>query len=84
MIARDLGCDLAIEDRPIPSRIIIHHLNPITVKDIQLKVDDILEPEFLICCSYATHQAIHYGSENLLLLDPVERKPFDTCPWRTE
>lgn len=84
IIVRDLGCDLGIEDREIHGRIIIHHLNPITVDAIRLKVDDILDPEFLICCAYTTHQAIHYGSEDLLVLDPIERKPFDTCPWRNQ
>lgn len=82
VIIRDLGCDLGITDRPLNSRIYIHHMNPITLKDINNRNLDILNPEFLICCSYDTHQAIHYGSEYLLLADPVERKPFDTCPWR--
>lgn len=82
VIIRDLGCDLGVEGRPLNSRIYIHHMNPITLKDINNRNLDILNPEFLICCSYDTHQAIHYGSEYLLLADPVERKPFDTCPWR--
>ena len=81
-IVRDLGCDLGIEDRPINSGIYVHHMNPIELKDINYGNLDILNPEFLICCSYNTHQAIHYGDEYLLLADPVERKPFDTCPWR--
>lgn len=83
VIIRDLGCDLGIEDRPLGSRIYVHHINPIKLKDINNRNLEILDPEFLICCSYDTHQAIHYGSEYLLLADPVERKPFDTCPWRT-
>lgn len=83
VIIRDLGCDLGIEDRPLGSRIYVHHINPIKLKDINNRNLEILDPEFLICCSYDTHQAIHYGSEYLLIGDPVERKPFDTCPWRT-
>ena len=83
VIIRDLGCDLGIEDRPLGSRIYVHHINPIKLKDINNRNLEILDPEFLICCSYDTHQAIHYGSEYLLLTDPVERKPYDTCPWRT-
>ena len=83
VIIRDLGCDLGIEDRPLGSRIYVHHINPIKLKDINNRNLEILDPEFLICCSYDTHQAIHYGSEYLLLADPVERKPYDTCPWRT-
>ena len=82
IIVRDLGCDLGIEDRPLDSGIYVHHMNPINLKDISNRNLDILNPEFLICCSYSTHQAIHYGDEYLLLADPVERKPFDTCPWR--
>ena len=82
VIARDMGCDLGIEDRPIYGKVIIHHLNPISSKDIIHKDQDILNPDLLICCSYDTHQAIHFGSEDLLILDPVERTPFDTCPWR--
>lgn len=84
VITRDLGCDLGIADRPIYGHVYIHHLNPITSKDIRHKNDDILDPEYLICCAYNTHQAIHFGSEDLLFLDPVERKPYDTCPWRTQ
>lgn len=82
VIVRDLGCDLGIEDRPLDSGIYVHHMNPIDLKDISNRNLDILNPEFLVCCSYNTHQAIHYGDEYLLLADPVERKPFDTCPWR--
>lgn len=82
VIIRDLGCDLGIEDREIGKRVYIHHMNPITMKDIRLRSDTIMDPEYLICCSFNTHNAIHYGSEDLLVLDPIERKPFDTCPWR--
>lgn len=82
VIIRDLGCDLGIEDREIGKRVYIHHMNPITMKDIRLRPDTIMDPEYLICCSFNTHNAIHYGSEDLLVLDPIERKPFDTCPWR--
>ena len=82
VIIRDLGCDLGIEDREIGKRVYIHHMNPITMQDIRLRSDTIMDPEYLICCSFNTHNAIHYGSEDLLVLDPIERKPFDTCPWR--
>ena len=84
VIARDNGCDLGIEDREIPFGvpIIIHHLNPISIKDIQNKLDWILDPEFLICTTKRTHDAIHYGSEALLYDEPIERMPNDTCLWR--
>ena len=83
VILRDNGCDLAVPGRELYQRIYIHHLNPITPDDILQHSDCVIDPEFLICCSYNTHQAIHYGDESLLFFDLVERKPFDTCPWRT-
>lgn len=82
VIIRDGGCDLGIADRPIPSRIIIHHLNPITKDDILNQTDYLLNPEFMICTIKRTHDAIHYGNENLLYEGPVERSKNDTCPWR--
>lgn len=82
VIIRDGGCDLGIADRPIPSRIIIHHLNPITKDDILNQTDYLLNPEFMICTIKRTHDAIHYGDESLLYEGPVERSKNDTCPWR--
>lgn len=82
VIVRDCGCDLGIPGREIPDRILIHHMNPILPKDIVLSNDFILDPEYLICTSHNTHEAIHYGSEDLLISEPVERTPNDICPWR--
>ena len=82
VIIRDNGCDLGIEGREIYKRIIIHHMNPITKEDLLYKTEYLLNPEYLICTIKATHDAIHYGDENLLLKGPIERKPNDTCPWR--
>lgn len=82
IIIRDDGCDLGIEGRDIYGRIYIHHMNPLMVKDLLDRTDLLLNPEYLICTSFNTHQAIHYSDENLLILDPVERKPNDTCPWK--
>ena len=82
VIIRDNGCDLAIPDREIHSRILIHHMNPITKDDILQRSRYLLDPEYLICTFKNTHDAIHYGAENLLFKGPVERKPNDTCPWR--
>lgn len=78
----DYVCDLGIPDRPIIGRVYVHHMNPITEKDIIERADWILDPEFLICCSFNTHNAIHYGTAGLLIKEPVVRKPNDTCPWR--
>lgn len=82
IIVRDDGCDLGVPDRRIPGRIYIHHLNPVTAKDIIDMTDYLTSPEYLICVSHTTHNAIHYGDESLLMLNPIERKPNDTCPWR--
>lgn len=84
VILRDNGCDLGLSDREIPqgARIIVHHMNPIAIKDIANKLDWILDPEFLICTMKITHDAIHYGDESLLYSDPIERMPNDTVPWR--
>lgn len=82
VIARDCGCDLGISGREIFRRPIIHHMNPISPEDIRDRKDLILDPEYLITTIDSTHLAIHYGDENLLLQDPVERKPNDTCPWK--
>lgn len=82
IITRDNGCDLAFPDRRIGGRIYIHHINPIKVEDIVDRTDFVLNPDFLICCSKRTHDALHYGDKSLLMLDPVERKPGDTIPWR--
>lgn len=82
VIVRDNGCDLGIEGREIYGKIIIHHMNPITIQDIEQESDFLLDPEFLISTVHETHNAIHYGDENLLIHTPIERKPNDTCPWR--
>ena len=82
VIIRDNGCDLGVEDRIIHGKIIIHHMNPIRTKDIQDVSDYLLNPEYLICTTHQTHNAIHYGDENLLVRNPIERTANDTCPWR--
>ena len=82
VIVRDNGCDLGIEDRPIAGKILIHHMNPITDKDILNLTDILLNPEYLICVSHITHNAIHYGDENLLITEPIVRTKYDTCPWK--
>lgn len=84
VILRDKGFDLGHPDYSIPdgSTIIVHHMNPITEEDILNRMDYVLDPEFLITTVLNTHNAIHYGDESLLVLDPVFRMPNDTCPWR--
>lgn len=84
IILRDNGCDLGCPDRPIPGKIIVHHLNPLIIDDFDQDTEFLLDPEYLICVSHNTHNALHYGDKSLLPKDPIERKPYDTCPWRKE
>lgn len=81
IIVRDDGMDLGVPDHPIQGNIIIHHMNPMTVNDLVDGNDSILDPEFLICVSHRTHNAIHYGDESLLPRPFVERRPGDTRSW---
>lgn len=81
VIVRDDGCDMGLADYPA-NRIIVHHMNPLSVEDLENRSDLIFDPEFLICVSFNMHNAIHFGDETLLPKLPVERKPGDTCPWR--
>lgn len=82
VIVRDNGCDLGIQDREIHGLILVHHMNPINVDDILHRIDYVLDPEYLISTIKNTHNAIHYGDERLLVVDPIERRPNDTCPWK--
>lgn len=82
VIIRDNGCDLGCEDHPIYDRIIVHHMNPITIEDIRNNSKYLTDPEYLISTTLMTHNAIHYGDESLLPKGPIERRPNDTCPWR--
>ena len=82
VILRDCGCDLGIEGYEIPSRVLIHHMNPISIEDLQSMSDLLMNPEYLICVSHRTHNAIHYGDESVIATTPIERSQNDTCPWR--
>lgn len=82
VIIRDNGCDLGIEGREIHGKILVHHMNPITMDDLLHDRDWIFDPEFLISTMLTTHNAIHYGDENLLMKAPIERTKNDTCPWK--
>lgn len=82
VIIRDNGCDLGVEGHEIYGKILIHHMNPITLEDIERESDFLLDPEFLICTVLNTHNAIHYGDDSLLIKAPIERRKYDTCPWK--
>lgn len=82
IIIRDMGCDMGVEGFEMGGAIFLHHIIPITVEDIRRGHDCLLDPENVICVSFNTHNAIHYGDESLLITAPIERSRNDTCPWR--
>ena len=82
VIVRDNGCDLGVEGYDVLGKILVHHLNPITIDDIKNRSPTIFDLNNLICVSHNTHNAIHYGDENLLVKAPIERKLNDACPWK--
>ena len=82
VIARDLGCDLAMEGYEIHEQILIHHMNPITAADIRHSTEFLSDPDYLICVTKNTHNAIHYGDASMLITEPIERTPNDTSPWK--
>ena len=82
IIIRDGGCDLACDGYDIYDKVLIHHLNPITVEDVLARSRKVFDPDNLVCVSHNTHNAIHYGDMDLLVTGPIIRTKNDTCPWR--
>ena len=82
IIIRDCGCDLACDGYDIYDKVLIHHLNPITVEDVLARSRKVFDPDNLVCVSHNTHNAIHYGDMDLLVTGPIIRTKNDTCPWR--
>ncbi len=82
IIIRDNGCDLGVAGYDIYDRIYIHHMNPLLLKDFVENTEYLLNPDFLICTSFDTHNAIHYGADSLIIKSPIERTMNDTCPWK--
>lgn len=82
MIIRDNGCDLALDGYEILGKILLHHINPITIEDVLRRDPKIFDPENVISTSLNTHNAIHYGDESLLISEPIIRSKNDTCPWK--
>jgi len=81
VIARDYGCDLGLTGYEIHDQVYVHHMNPMSPEDIKHSNVDILDPEYLICVTHLTHNAIHYGDERLLRRNHVDRQPGDTKLW---
>ena len=84
IVTRDCGRDLACEGYDIYGQVLVHHINPITVKDILDRNPMVFDPENLITTVHNTHNAIHYGDENLLTTEPIIRYKDDTCPWNRQ
>lgn len=82
IIIRDNGCDLACEGYEIYEKVLIHHINPITIKDILERNPMVFDPENAVCTILNTHNAIHYGDDSLIIKAPIQRRKNDTCPWR--
>lgn len=83
LIIRDFGGDMGLKDFPIDSRrIILHHMNPIDDDDIVNRSPYAWDPEYIICVSQDTHNAIHFGTDNKFTRAIADRKPNDTCPWK--
>mgnify|MGYP003399573230 FL=1 len=82
IIIRDGGCDLACDGYDIYGKVLIHHLNPITVEDVLARSRKVFDPDNLVCVTHNTHNAIHYGDSDLLVTGVITRTKNDTCPWR--
>lgn len=82
IIVRDGGCEMGLPGYEIGGKVFIHHMNPITPDDIKHSNDVLMDPDQLICVSQQLHNAIHYGSDELLIRPIQERRPNDTIPWR--
>lgn len=82
IIVRDNGRDLGCEGFELYGKILVHHMNPITIDDVLKRRPCIFDPENVISTCLTTHNAIHYGDESLLMIEPIERTKNDTCPWR--
>lgn len=83
IILRDNGMDLGVAGCTICGKVLIHHLNPITIEDIQNRNFKIFDPENLVCVSHKTHNAIHYGNiQKTLNSELTIRSKNDTIPWK--
>lgn len=81
VIVRDNACDMAMPDHEIQGRIIVHHINPITIEMIVAGDPRVFDMDNLVCVSHLTHEAIHYGNRELLQKPFIERKAGDTRLW---
>lgn len=82
VIIRDNGCVFGLDGYDIQGRLIVHHINPITLEQIEQRDPMVFSMENVVCVTHNVHEAIHYGDESLIPTDPIIRKPNDTCPWK--
>lgn len=82
VILRDNGCVFGLDGYDIQGRLIVHHINPITLEQIEQRDPMVFSMENVVCVTHNVHEAIHYGDESLIPTDPIIRKPNDTCPWK--
>ena len=82
VIIRDEGCEMGLPGFQINGRLIVHHINPLTLEEVEGLSESLTDPDNLICVSFDLHNAIHYGDEKFLTAAlPAERFPGDTSPW---
>lgn len=81
VILRDEGCDLGVIGYEIHLGPLIHHMNPMNIDDIVHKESWILDPDYLITTTHATHNAIHYGGSVSYPKVVTQRTPNDTKLW---
>ena len=82
IILRDNACDLGCDGYEIYGKLLVHHINPITIEDVINRNQCVFDPNNVISTSMNTHNAIHYGDIDLLISEPIERSKYDTCPWK--
>lgn len=82
IILRDNACDLGCDGYEIYGKLLVHHINPITIEDVINRNPCVFDPNNAISTSMNTHNAIHYGDIDLLISEPIERSKYDTCPWK--
>lgn len=82
IIIRDGGFDMAVPGYTVGKRIVVHHIDPLTVDDLLYGSSKIFDEDNVVCVAPLTHRAIHYGDESLIMPDVVDRRPNDTCPWK--
>lgn len=83
VLIRDNGCDLGLDGYLIAYKPIIHHMNPVTLEQIEGRDPCLYDPDFLICVSPLTHDAIHFGNDSMIPKEVVERRPNDTLLWNS-